>query len=64
MKGPSDLNDLLSGIKTKQINIKEKTDDSSTISVSELKEMQKDNVQKKSRRKSKSERSTISLNLS
>tara|TARA_B100001057_G_scaffold292998_1_gene293069 strand:- start:1374 stop:2783 length:1410 start_codon:yes stop_codon:yes gene_type:complete len=63
MKGPSDLDDLLSGIKTKQINIKEKPDDSSTISVSELKEMQKDNIQKKSKRKSKSERSTISLNL-
>ncbi len=63
MRGPSNLDDLLSGIKTKQINIKEKPDDSSTISVSELKEMQKDNIQKKSKRKSKSERSTISLNL-
>ena len=63
MKGPSDLNDLLAGIKTKQINIKEQADESSTISVSELKEMQKDNIQKKSKRKSKSERSTISLNI-
>lgn len=64
MKGPSDIDDLLSGIKTKSINIKEvKNDDSSTISVSELKEMQKDDIQKKSRRRPKSERSTISLDL-
>jgi hypothetical protein len=65
MKGPSDIDDLLSGIKTKSINITEvsKKDDSSTISVAELKEMQKDNIQKKSRRRPKSERSTISLDI-
>ena len=64
MKGPTDISDLLSGIKTKTINIKEsKKDDSSTISVSELKEMQKDDIQKKSRRRPKSERSTVSLTL-
>lgn len=63
MKGPSDINDLLAGIKTKSINIKEKKDDSSTISVSELKEMQKDDIQKKSRRRPKSEKNSISLNI-
>ena len=63
MKGPSDISELLSGIKTKSINIKEKKDDNSTISVSELKEMQKDDIQKKSRRRKKSDRSVVSLSL-
>ena len=35
MKGPSDISDILSGLKTKQINIQEKDD--STISIQELK---------------------------
>ena len=34
------------------------------LAKAELKEMQKDNIQKKSKRKSSSERSTISLSLS
>ena len=37
MKGPTDLRDILSGLKTKKINIKES---SSTVSVDELKEIQ------------------------
>tara|TARA_Y100000591_G_scaffold284908_1_gene266905 strand:- start:4113 stop:5474 length:1362 start_codon:yes stop_codon:yes gene_type:complete len=63
MKGPSgDVNSLLAGLKTKNINIK--NDKSSTVSASELKEMKMDmdNMPKKSRRK-KSERNTISLQL-
>ena len=65
MRGPSDISDLLSGIKTKSINIKSSTkkDDGSTISVSELKEMQKDDIQRKSKRRPKSEKNTINLSL-
>ena len=42
MKGPSDLGDILSGLKQKQINIREnkETDNDSTISIKELKESQ------------------------
>lgn len=68
MRGPSsqgqDLRDILSGLKTKKINIKEKSP-GSTISVNELEEMNKTDMTrpKKSRRKPKSERNTVSLNL-
>ncbi len=61
MKGPSgDVNSLLSGLKTKNINITRDRD--STVSVGELKEMSSLMEPKKSRRK-KSERNTISLQL-
>ncbi len=63
MKGPSDLGDILSGLKTKKININQK-DSQSVVSISELDEMKKDlNKPKKSRRKPKSERNTVSLNF-
>ena len=58
MKGPSDISDILSGLKTKTINIQEsqvpkqqqqqqqqtqsQNNDSSTISISELKDLQSD----------------------
>ena len=41
MKGPSDLDDILSGLKTKKINIQQKGDTTSVVSVSELAEMKK-----------------------
>ena len=69
MRGPSnqgqDLRDILSGLKTKKINLKENKSPGSTISVNELEEMNKTDMKrpKKSRRKPKSERNTISLNL-
>ena len=66
MKGPSDLDDILSGLKTKKINIKSQKDkdSASVVSMSELNDM-KDSLEKpkKSRRKPKSERNTISLNF-
>jgi hypothetical protein len=56
MKGPSDLDDILSGLKTKTINIQqsdENNNNSSTISISDLKDLQSDgNLPKKSKRKS------------
>lgn len=66
MKGPSDISNILSGLKTKTVNIpppsnnEEKT---STISISELKELQNDNFPNKTKRKPKSEKNTISLNI-
>jgi len=64
MKGPGDINDILSGLKTKRVNI-QKPDNKSTISVEDLKDMKSANldVPRKSIRKARSERTTISLNL-
>jgi hypothetical protein len=97
MKGPSDISDILSGLKTKTINIQESSssassmplpppsfmnqeksvnlgpplnetfnmNDSSTISISDLKELQSSgNIPKRSsKRKQKSDRNTISLDI-
>ena len=67
MKGPSDITDILSGLKTRTINIQEASsinNDSSTISISDLKELQGDgNRPKKSRRKQKSSSNTVSLDI-
>ena len=64
MKGPSDLTDILSGLKTKKINIAQK-DTNSVVSVNELNDMKNTVLEKpkKSRRKPKSERNTVSLNF-
>jgi hypothetical protein len=68
MKGPSDISDILSGLKTKTINIQEpkpeSVNDSSTISITELKEMQTEgNMPKRSGRRKKSASNTISLDI-
>lgn len=71
MKGPSDISDILSGIKTKTINIQESQrpspppqNDSSTISISDLKDLQTDGAfPKKSKRRQKSASNTISLDI-
>jgi len=64
MKGPSDISDILAGVKTKKVNIKATSDNKSTISVQDLKELQERDldIPKKSKRK-RSERNTVSLNL-
>jgi hypothetical protein len=73
MKGPSDISDILSGLKTKTINIQESVpqkssltydNNSSTISISDLKELQSDgNMPKKSKRRQKSDKNTLSLDI-
>jgi hypothetical protein len=68
MKGPSDISDILSGLKTKTINIQEpkieNQNDSSTISISDLKEMQTEGTMpKRSGRRKKSASNTISLDI-
>jgi len=64
MKGPGDINEILSGLKTKRVNI-QKPDNRSTISVEDLKDMKSSNldIPRKSIRKPRSEKTTISLNL-
>ncbi len=64
MRGPGDINDILSGLKTKRVNI-QKPDNSSTISVEDLKDIKNANfdMPRKSKRKPRSERNTVSLNL-
>jgi hypothetical protein len=69
MKGPSDISDILSGLKTKTINIQEpisqSQNDSSTISISDLKDLQSEgNMPKRSgRRGKKSASNTVSLDI-
>ena len=70
MRGPSDINDILSGLKTKTINIQEeaaeepKQNESSTISIADLKELQTDGaLPKKSKRRQGSAKNTISLDI-
>jgi hypothetical protein len=79
MKGPSDISSLLSGLKTKTVTVdnsgsasmtnkekdKDKTSNAggSTISASDLNEMKNDNFPSKSKRKQKSERTSISLDI-
>jgi len=63
MKGPTDLSDILSGLKTKKVNIQQKNDDNkSTISLTDLKEINIDG-NTKSKRRPRSERTTISLDM-
>ncbi len=74
MKGPSDISDILSGLKTKTIEvippnsrkevIVEDINNSSTISIDDLKSIQNDaNVPKRSRRRPKSDKNTVSLDI-
>ena len=62
MRGPKDIDDLLAGIKTKRINMRPGTDNKSTISVEDLPNS-KGQIPRKSKRKPRSERSTMNLNL-
>ena len=63
MKGPENINDLLSGLKIKKVNIQEnKTDNKSTISVDEIKDIKKSlDLPMRSKRKPRSARNTVNL---
>ena len=80
MRGPSDISNILSGLKTKSINIPSgggsggsggngsgandtAEEKGSTISISELKDLQNDNMPSRTKRKPKSEKNTISLDI-
>jgi hypothetical protein len=80
MKGPSDISNILSGLKTKTVNVSSNNgnvsasasasaannaseDKGSTISITELKDLQNDNMPSRTKRKPKSEKNTISLDI-
>ena len=70
MKGPSDITDILSGLKSKTINIQEASpqqrpnNDNSTISISDLKDLQSNgNMPNRSKRRQKSASNTVSLDI-
>lgn len=65
MQPPTDISGILSGIKSKNINIQKQNPDDkgSTISISELKEMQTDKLPTKSKRRPRSEKNTVSLDI-
>jgi hypothetical protein len=77
MRGPqsSDINNILSGLKTRTVNIHEtenapssaqgnaSRDDDSMISISSLRDIQNGNAPKRSRRKNGSSKNTISLDI-
>lgn len=64
MKGPSDISDLLSGLKTKTINVSDKKE-GSTISVEDLKEISSKTEPPagRSKRRQKSDKNIVSLQL-
>ena len=67
MRGPSDLSSILSGLKTKTIEVPrrgaEPPDQSSTISVQELKELSSSKAPPRSKKRGGSARNTVSLEL-
>ena len=64
MKGPSDISDLLSGLKTKTINIQQnEAKESSTISIQDLKELSNARQPSRSKRKQKSDKNIVSLDI-
>ena len=68
MRGPqsSDIDNILSGLKTRNVNIHDNSvnnEDDSMISITSLKDMQNNNMPKRSRRKQRSDKNTISLDI-
>lgn len=70
MKGPSDIDDLLSGLKPKTSKSNEPTEpmvipvkEGSTVSIQDLRELQSANIPSRSNRRKKSEKTSISLDF-
>ena len=67
MRGPSDIGSILSGLKTKTINVPKRgstpAEQSSTISVQELKELSQSKAPPRSSKRGASARNTVSLEL-
>ena len=73
MQGPSDINDILSGLKTKTVSMpqskptsvptKSNIDEGSTVSIKDLKDMATANIPSRSNRRKKSEKTSISLEI-
>jgi hypothetical protein len=64
MSGPSDISQLLSGLKTKSIDINNQgKKDSSTISIEELKDLSQAKTPSRTKRRQKSDKNVVSLDL-
>ncbi len=66
MKGPSDLADILGGLKSKTINLNEPEDHNSVVSLSELREMKEGLTPRKVKKRNKSDKSdknVMNINL-
>lgn len=63
MKGPSDISDILSGLKTKLPTKTIPIDDSSTVSVQDINDLQNVKIPSRSNRRKKSEKTSISLDI-
>jgi len=75
MRGPTDISNILSGLKPKTIPLQQtmpsmpsnqpnaNEDKTSTISISDLKELQNDNLPHRSKRRQRSDKNTVSLAL-
>ena len=75
MRGPTDISNILSGLKPKTIPLQHtmpsmpsnqpnaNEDKTSTISISDLKELQNDNLPHRSKRRQRSDKNTVSLAL-
>lgn len=70
MRGPqnTDIDNILSGLKTRKVDIREQkqtnnAEESSVISISSLKDMQNNNMPKSTRRKNKSDKNTVTLDI-
>lgn len=68
MRGPqnTDIDNILAGLKTRSVNIHENAqsqDDDSMISISSLKDAQNNTMPKRTRRKQRSDKNTISLDI-
>ena len=61
MRGPSEMTDLFSGLKTKTVNIHNDSSNS-TISIAELRDVENGSIPKRSKRK-KSDKNIMSLNV-
>jgi hypothetical protein len=67
MRGPqnTDIDNILSGLKTRNVDIREskEEDNNSMISISSLQDIQNGSMPKKSRRKPRSDKNTVSLDI-
>ena len=67
MKGPSDIGDILSGLKTKTVTVPKKStvkvNNDSTVSIQDLKELSSAKTPSRSRNRNKSARTSVSLDI-
>ena len=65
IEGPrnTDIDNILSGLKTKPVDIHEKKDGDSIVSVSSLKDLEGNTMPKKSKKRNISDRKVVSLDI-